>query len=124
MHDETPPFSPHNNEGLVSLFPCKIFETKLSKDDYCEHEEDRYNQGYDVIDEDSPIFDKDLNDDYWTCMEKPIFDISREGSVDAETLGSLGMEEAHSDLLCDHSYTHTHMHVHTCTSTSDKDLRK
>ena len=38
--------------------------TKPSKDDNCEHEKDRGSEGYDTIDEDSPIFNKDLNYDY------------------------------------------------------------
>ena len=38
-----------------------------------------------------PIFYKDLDNDYWKYLENPIFDISREGSVDFETFGNHGM---------------------------------
>ena len=38
--DDTRPCSPHVDEGLESLFPCKVFETK-SSEEYCyEYKED------------------------------------------------------------------------------------
>ena len=46
----------------------------------------------------SPIFDKGMDDDYWTYIEKPIFYVSREGSVDLETLGNLDMEEQYVEF--------------------------
>ena len=71
---------------------------------------------YDTTDEFFSIFDKYLDDDDWTYFENPIFSISKEGSVDFENLGYLGMEEAHSNYSYDHSQAHT--------STSGTDLGK
>ena len=68
------------------------------------------------MDEDSPIFDKGMDDDYWTYIKNPISDVSREGSVDLETFGDLGMEENHVKFSYDHSESHT--------SVSSKDLGK
>ena len=87
---------------MESSFLCNIFETKLSEEDYCEHE-DEYRQERDAMYEDSPIFDKGKDDDYWTYIEKPIFDVSREGSVDLETLVNLDMEEQYAEFAYDHS---------------------
>ena len=66
MYDDTPPCSPHGDEGL-------------------------YNQEYDATNEESPIFHEDVDDNYWTYIEKPIFYVSREGSVDLETFEDLGV---------------------------------
>ena len=77
------------------------------------------------MDEDSPTYDMDGDDDYWKFMEKPIYDMSREGSaywesfagsienpicdmstegsVHLGTWGGLGMEEEHAKFSYDHS---------------------
>ena len=36
VYDDTPPCSPHGDEGLKSSLPCNIFETIICKEDYCE----------------------------------------------------------------------------------------
>ena len=36
VYDDTP-CSPHGDESLESSFPCNIFETRLSKEEYGEH---------------------------------------------------------------------------------------
>ena len=106
VYDGTPPCSLHSDKDSKISFPCKIFETGLSKEDYCELE-DEYSQERDAMDEASPIFDKGMDDGYWTYIEKPIFDVSREGSVDLETFGDLGIEEGHVKLSYDHSKSQT-----------------
>ena len=52
-HD-TSPCSPHVDEGLESLLPCNIFETKSFKEDYYEYKEDMDSQEHNAMDEDSP----------------------------------------------------------------------
>ena len=74
------------HDSSVVFLSYNIFKTKIYEEDYCEHEEDRYNQEHDAFDEDSPIFNKDIENNYWSFMENPIYDISREGSVDSELL--------------------------------------
>ena len=68
------------------------------------------------MDQESPIFDKGMDDDYQTYIKKPIFFVSREGSVDLETFGDLGTEEDHVEFSYDHSESHT--------SVSGEDLEK
>ena len=68
------------------------------------------------MDEESPVFDKGMDDDYWTYIKKPIFYVSREGSVDLETFGDIGIEEGHLEFSYDHSRSHT--------SFSSEDLEK
>ena len=68
------------------------------------------------MDEESPIFDKGMDNDYWTYIKKPIFDVSREGSVDLETFGDFGMEEDHVEFSYDHLESHT--------SVSNEDFEK
>ena len=80
VYYHTPPCSPHGDEGLESSFHYNIFGTKLYKDVYGEYEEDMYNQKY--TNEDYPIFDKDVDDNYCSFMENPIYDMSRKGTVD------------------------------------------
>ena len=82
VYDETPLCSPLSDEVLENFTPYNIFKTRPSEDDYCEHE-NGHNQEHDVFDEDSPMFDKDIDDNYWLFMENPIYDVSREGSVDS-----------------------------------------
>ena len=62
VYDETPPCSPHGDEGLEGLLSCNIFETKIFEEDYYEHEEASALQEHEAFDEDSPIFDKDVDD--------------------------------------------------------------
>ena len=88
VYDETPLCSPLSDEVLENFTPCNIFETRPSEDDYCEHE-DGHNQEHDVFDEDSPMFDKDIDDNYWLFMENIIYDIPRERSVDSNFVEGL-----------------------------------
>ena len=81
-------FFPLSDEVLENFTPCNIFETRPSEDDYCEHE-DGHKEEHDVFNEESPMFDKDIDDNYWLFMENPIYDISRVGSVDSKSVGSL-----------------------------------
>ena len=60
------------------------------------------------MDEDSPIFDKGMDDDYWAYIEKPSFYVSREGTVNLETFGDLGIEEGHVEF---HMTIRNHTHV-------------
>ena len=39
------------------------------------------------MDEESPTYNMDGDDDYWKFMEKPIYDMSREGSAYSESFG-------------------------------------
>ena len=115
VYDDTPLCSPHGDESLKSSFPYNIFETRYSEEEYSEHE-DECIQECDAMDKDSHIFDKGRDDDYWTYIKKPIFDVSREESVDLETFGDLGMEDNHVDFSYDHSESHT--------SVTSEDLEK
>ena len=56
-----------------------------------------------------------MDDDYWTYIEKPIFDVSREGSVDLETFEDLGVVEEHAKFSYDHSEQY-HLKSHTSIS--------
>ena len=122
VYDETPLCSPLSDEVLENFTPCNISETSPHEDDYCEHEYG-HNQEHDAFDEDSPIFDKDIDDNYWLFMESPIYDIFREGNVDSksfedfvenpiyhmsteesihsETLGRIGMAKKHAEFSHD-----------------------
>ena len=120
----------YGDEGLESFTPCNIFETKPIKEDCYEHEVDRYSQGHDAI---SLISDNDGDDNYWTftenpihetsgnLVESPIYDTSREGSVDLETLGNFCMEDEHSEFSYDHSEPYN---SETHTSISNEDPEK
>ena len=119
--DDTRPCSPHVDEGLEILLPCNIFETK-SSEEYCyEYKEDMDRQEHDAMDEESPTYDMDGDDDYWKFMEKPIYDMSREWSVHLGTWGGLGMEEEHSEFSCDHSESY---HSKSYTSINNKDFER
>ena len=39
VYDDTPLCSPHGDENLESSFPCNIFETRYSEEEYSEHED-------------------------------------------------------------------------------------
>ena len=140
VYDETPPCSPNGDEGLEGLLSCNIFEAKLFEEDYYEHEEASTLQEHEAFDEDSLIFDKDVADNYWSFMENPIYDMSREGSVDSksfgvfienptyhistegsvhlETLGNPDIREAHSEFAYDHSEPY-YLELHTSISNED-----
>ena len=60
------------DEVLELFTACNTFETKNSKDDYCEHEEVSYIQECDTSDEVSLTTNIDGNDDCWTFIENPI----------------------------------------------------
>ena len=77
-----------------------------------------YNQEYDATNEDSPIFDKDVDNTYWTCIEKPIFYVSRKGGVDLETFKDLGVEEEHAEFSYDHLEPY-HPRSHTSISNEE-----
>ena len=134
VYDETPLCCPLSDEVLENFAPSNIFETRPFVDDYCEHE-DGHNQEHDAFDGDSPIFDKDIDGNYWLFMENPIYDISREGSVDSksvegflenpiyhmpteesihsETLGRIGMAEKHAE------FSHDQLEPYMCISSED-----
>ena len=76
MHIDTPLCSPHGDESLVRLSPFHIIEINPYKDDNCDHENHRDNQWYVTTDEYLHNFVKYLDEDYWTYIEKSIFDIS------------------------------------------------
>ena len=82
VYDETHACSPHGNEGLEGFLSCNIFETKIFEEGYYEHEEASTLQEHEEFDEDSPIFDKDVDDNYCSFMKNPIYDMSRKGTVD------------------------------------------
>ena len=132
VHDETPLYSPHGDEGLEGLLSCNIFETKLSEEDYYEHEEASTLQEHEAFDEDSPIFDVYLTKmlmitighlwkiPFLICLEwgvsiqnlleillKSYLDMSPEGSVHLETLGNSDIEEKHSEFAYDNSKSYT-----------------
>ena len=95
--DDTRPCSPHVDEGLESLFPCNIFEAKYFEEDSYEYKEDMDRQEHDSMDEESPTYDMDGSDDYWTfidnptcenLMENPIHDMSDNGSAYSKICGS------------------------------------
>ena len=75
MYDDNSPCSPLRDEGLECFTACRIFETKTSKDDHCEHEEVSYTHECDTSDEYSLVIVVDGNDDYWTFIENPIYGI-------------------------------------------------
>ena len=70
VYDDTPPCSLHGDEGLESSFPCNISKIRLSEEEYGEHDDER-SQECDAMDEESPIFDKGMDDDYWTYIRNP-----------------------------------------------------
>ena len=74
---------------------------------------------WDTSDEDYLVIGVDGNDDYWTFIENPIYetfekkienpiyDMPREGSVDIDTLGDLGMEGECLNFPYDYSKPYT-----------------
>ena len=109
-------------------------ETKSFEEDCYEYKEDIDSQEHDAMDEESPTYDMDGDDDYWKFMEKPIYDMSREGSAYSEsfggsienticdmstegsvhlgTWGGLGMEEEYTKFSYNHSEPY-HPETHT-----------
>ena len=82
---DTSPCSPHVNEGLESLLPCNIFETKSFVEDCYEHEEDMDSREHDAMDAYPLTSDMDGYDEYWKFIGNPIYDMSREGSAYSES---------------------------------------
>ena len=71
----------YNDKSLEGLLPCDLF----SKEDYCDEEEDEYSLEHDTSDEDSLTFDKEVDEDFWTFMENPIYDMSEEENNEPKT---------------------------------------
>ena len=95
--------SPPDDKYLESWVPCDIFETQLFEEDCFEQNQCR--QGLDTSDEASLISNIDGDDDCWTSIENPtydifenifenlIYDVSSEGSVYSETYESCKEEQ-------------------------------
>ena len=73
VHDGTPTCSPYNDGSLEDLLPCSHF----SKEDEYENE-DKYNLDHDTSDEDSLMSDKDVDEEFWTIMENPVYEMYKE----------------------------------------------
>ena len=58
IHDGTPMCSPYNDDSLEGLLPYDLFS---EEDEY--ENEDKYNLEHDTSDEDSLIFDKDIDEE-------------------------------------------------------------
>ena len=102
LHDDTSPSSPPDDDkGMESWVPCDIFETQLFEED-CFEQNEECSQGLDTSDEASLISDIDGDDDYWTFIENPTYDIfenliynmSSKGSCYSETYKSCKEEQS------------------------------
>ena len=125
MCDENPPCSPLDDKYLESWVPYDIFETQLFEED-CFEQNEECRQGLDTSDEASLIFDIDGDDDYWTFIENPtydifenifenlIYDVSSEGSVYSENYESCKEEQL------EFSYDQSELHQRI----GNKDLKK
>ena len=119
--DESPPWSPSDDKYLESWVPCDIFESQLFEED-CFEQNEECSQGLDTSDEASLISDIDGDDDYWTFIENPtydifenlIYDVSSEGSVYSETYESCKEEQL------EFSYDQSELYL----SIYNKDLKK
>ena len=54
----------------------------------CDKEEDKYSLEHDTSDEESLMFDEDVDEDSWTVMENPIYDMSKEENNKPESFES------------------------------------
>jgi len=119
--DESPPWSPSDDKYLESWVPCDIFESQLFEED-CFEQNEECSQGLDTSDEASLISNIDGDDDYWTFIENPtydifenlIYDVSSEGSVYSETYESCKEEQL------EFSYDQSELYL----SIYNKDLKK
>ena len=84
MHDGTPTRSPYNDDSLEGLLPCDLFS---GEDKY--ENEDKYSLEHDTSDEDSLIPDKDVDEQSWTFMENPVYDMNKEENNEPETFDGL-----------------------------------
>ena len=66
----------YNDDSLEGLLPCDLF----SEEDDSDQAEDKYSLEHDASDEDSLMSDKVVDEDYWTFMENPIYDMSEENN--------------------------------------------
>ena len=57
---------------MEGLLPCDLF----SEEEDCNQEEDKYSLEHDECDEDSIMSNKVFDEDSWTFMEDPIYDMS------------------------------------------------
>ena len=108
--DEIPPCTPLDDKYLESWVPCDIFETHLFEED-CFEKNEECSEGLDTSDEASLISNIDGDDDYWTFIENPtynifenifenlIYDVSSEGSCYFEMYESC--KEEHSKFSYD-----------------------
>ena len=80
VHDGTPTCSPYNDDILEGLLPCDLF---FEEDEY--ENEDKYNLEHDTYDGDSLISDKYVDEESWTFMENPIYDMNKEENNDPKT---------------------------------------
>ena len=80
VHDGTPTCSPYNDDSMDGFMPCDLFS---EEDEY--EEEEKYILEHDTSDEYSLMSDKDVDEDCWTFMENPIYDIFKEENNEPET---------------------------------------
>ena len=71
---------PYKDDILEGLLPCDLF---FEKDEY--ENEDKYNLEHDTSDEDSLNSDKDVDEESWTFMENPVYDMNKEENNEPET---------------------------------------
>ena len=71
--DDTRPCSPYTDDSLEGLLPYDLF----SKDDQYGNE-DKYNLEHGTSDRDSLISDKYIDEESWTFMENPVYDMNKE----------------------------------------------
>ena len=93
VDDGTPTCSPYNDDSLEDLLPCSHFS---EEDEY--ENGDKYNLDHDTSDEESLMFDKDVEEESWTFMENPIYEENNEpetldGFFDSPVYGILAMEK-------------------------------
>ena len=72
--------SPYNDDSLEGLLPCDLFS---EEDEY--ENEDKYNLEHDTSDKDSLISDKDVDEESWTFMENPVYDMNKEENNEPKT---------------------------------------
>ena len=77
VHDGTPTRSPYNDHSLEGLLPCDLFS---EEDEY--ENEDKYNLEHDTSDE--GLSDKDVDEESWTFMENPVYDMNKEENNEPE----------------------------------------
>ena len=77
--DGTPMCSPYKDDSMEGLLPCDLF---YEEDEY--ENEDKYSLEHGTSDEDSPIPNKDVDEESWTFMENPVYDMNKEENNERE----------------------------------------